>query len=121
MQVDGYISAFFALLALAVRWLLSGGGHVVASPDWGLIWRFAPIVVLPFAAWRSLRRGAPLLGIALIAIEVYFIYNRLTVFSSKPLVLAELLGNLGLMLLGLLFITPQKYWRKPPPEGRPHA
>ena len=80
----------------------------IAGPEVGTVVRMLPVLVLPFAAWRQLRRRRTSFALSLLLIELYFIFNRLVVFALKPLSLAELIGNLGEVWLGVLLLRPRK-------------
>lgn len=105
------------LFAFVLRQSVEGLGYVVVGGVMAVIIRIACIIPLLFGAVRSWKRGYYVLALPLFLIELYFLYNRLTVFSVRPLSIAEALGNLGLLWLGILFLIPFRYWR----QGRRQA
>lgn len=108
MNIDYDLWLVTNLYAAGVRAFADYGATFIASPDIGAFARVVPIIVLFWATVRQFRRGKVLRGLSLIATLVYFLYNRVAVFNDKPLVLAELLGNAGLILLALTLILPQR-------------
>ena len=118
MSIESVLTILTELIAYLLREGVALLGTVVATSDVAAVWRFAPIVALPFAVMRSFWRGAFGLGVALLGMEIYFVYNRLTVFANKPLSLAELLGNLSELLLALILLIRKERWER---ARRPHA
>jgi hypothetical protein len=72
---------------------------------------------VPFAAARQFRARRWALALVLTVLELYFVHNRLTLFSSVQLTRASLLGNLGLLGLGVLFLLPIQVWARLPRQG----
>ena len=108
-MTDLYLWEFTSLLAALLRQFVAFGGAVVAGPDIGVAVRFLPLLILGAASIRQFRMCRPLLGFALIFTDLYFLYNRLSVFATKPLVLAEVIGMIGLSVLGAwLLMLPRK-------------
>lgn len=113
MTPEQIVTISTELIYAALREFQSLMATPLANPQIGSFVRILPILALPFGAMRALSARAwtsKVLGMALIFIELYFIYNRLTVFAIKPLVVGELIGNAGLMMLGVLLLLPQRYW-----------
>ena len=108
-----FAGLFAFVLRQGVEWL---AGEVF-SADVAIIVRMACIIPLLFGAVRAWKRGYYALAIPLFLIELYFLYNRLTIFADKPMAWAELIGNVGLLWLGVLFLVPFRYWR----QGRQQA
>ena len=110
MASEGLVDVTVQLGALLVREFIAAMGYHVAPAALGTLVRMLPLMVLPFAAARSLWRGAFWLALALICMELFFVYNRLTGFANKPLTVAELIGNGGELLLGLILLTRRRPW-----------
>ncbi len=108
MHLEIILTVLADLLGLSVRWFITTMAREVASPDVATLWRMAPILILPFAAGRAFTRCRFVLALALVFVELYFLFNRLTIFSLKPLSLAELLGNVGLITLAFLLLLPKR-------------
>ena len=116
MDLEVFLWLLTSLIAAFLRGFQTIGAYALASPELGTLVRMLPVLVIPFAAWRQFRRCRAQYGLSLLLIEVYFIFNRLTVFALKPLSLAELLGNIGLIWLGVLLLRPQT-----PPKESTHV
>ena len=116
MDLETFLWLLTSLIAAFLRGFQTIGATPLASPELGTLVRMLPVLVIPFSAWRQFRRGRPSYGLALLMIELYFIFNRLTVFALKPLGLAELVGNVGLIWLGVLLLRPQI-----PEKEHPHV
>lgn len=108
VDLDVFLWLLTSLVAAFLRGFQTIGATTVANPDLGTLVRMLPVLVIPFSALRQFQRRRPSYGLALLMIETYFIFNRLTVFALKPLSLAELVGNIGLIWLGVLLLRPQK-------------
>ena len=108
------MAAWLAVNALAavLRWFIATGGMVVTDKDFATLLRITPVVMLAGSVYRLLVRRRWAEAACIAAIDFYFLYNRLTVFSSRPLVLAEMIGNLGLIGLALSLMLPQRIDRK---------
>lgn len=68
------------------------------------------LLPLPFAAARQFRAGRWPLGLVLGVLTLYFIHNRLGLFSTVQITRASLVGNLALLALGVLFSLPIEIW-----------
>ena len=108
MDIEWFLWVVTNLVAAFMRGFQTLGALPIANPEIGTVVRMLPVLVLPFAAWRQLRRRRIPYALSLGLIELYFIFNRLTVFALKPLSLAELIGNLGEVWLGVLMLRPRK-------------
>ena len=108
-MTDLYLWEFASLLAALLRQFVAIGGMVVASADIGAAVRFLPLLILVAAAIRQFAACRPWLGLTLVLVDLYFLYNRLSVFIGKPLVLGEVVGMIGLSGLGVwLLLLPRK-------------
>jgi hypothetical protein len=100
------------VLAAALRWIIETGSWVVTDKDFATLLRLTPVWMLAGSAYRLLIRRRWYEFVAIVAIDYYFLFNRLTVFSSRPLVLAEMIGNLGLIALSISLMLPQRIDKK---------
>lgn len=100
------------IMAAALRWVMLTGAHVVASQDVGTLVRLLPVFMLPFSVLRLAIRRRAGLAVLIAGMDYYFLFNRLTVFSVKPLALAELVGNVCIIGLALVLMLPQRVDKK---------
>jgi hypothetical protein len=117
MDLNVFLWLLTSLIAAFLRGFQTLLATELGSPEIGTLVRMLPVLVIPFAAFRQFQRRRLPYGLSLLLIEVYFIFNRLTVFALKPLSLGELLGNIGLIWLGVLLLRPER----PRKERKPHA
>ena len=75
------------------------------------------LLSLPFAAWRQGRAGYWVLSLLLVGLWLYFLHNRLTLFSTVQLTRASLFGNVMLLFLGIYYIVPALHFRKRRNDG----
>lgn len=107
-------SALVDLFAWAQRSYVDFGAVPVFDSFWSSVVYFFGLLSLPFGAARQARARRWLLAVPLIALELYFIHNRLTLFSHVQLTRASLLGNVALLALGLVFTLPIEIWGRLP-------
>ncbi len=100
------------MLAAAVRWVIETGSFIVTDKDYATLLRLTPVWMLAASVYRLMVRRRWIEALSIFALDYYFLYNRLTVFSSRPLVLAEMIGNLGLIALAISLMLPQRIDRK---------
>lgn len=108
------VSALIDLLAWVQRSYVDFGAVPVFDPFWSSVVYFFGLLSLPFGAARQARARRWLLAVPLIALELYFIHNRLTLFSNVQLTRASLLGNVAILALGVVFMLPIEIWARLP-------
>ncbi|MGY2892736.1 hypothetical protein [Deinococcus sp. UYEF24] len=101
------------LLAALVRAFVIWGSPLVADNDAATAIRMVPVIFLAFAAIRQVQRWRLVRASGLILMDLYFLFNRLTVFAVKPMTLAELLGNLGMLVVAFALLMPGRPDRPP--------
>jgi hypothetical protein len=112
MYLDTFTWLLVNMLAAAVRWIIETGAVVVTDKDYATLLRLTPVWMLAGSVYRLLVRRRWYEAACVFALDYYFLYNRLTVFSSRPLVFAEMIGNLGLIALSISLMLPQRIDRK---------
>jgi len=95
------------LLAALVRGFVAWGSPLVADNDAATTIRLVPVIFLACAAFRQVQRWRLVRALGLILMDLYFLFNRLTVFSVKPMSLGELLGNIGMVVVALALLPGQ--------------
>ena len=80
--------------------------------------RLLPVFLFVASVARLFFRRRYLLAACVLAADLYFVYNRLTVFAVRPLNVAELVGNIGLIGLAILLTLPQKIDKPRIPKRR---
>jgi len=101
------------LLAALVRGFVAWGSPLVAGNDAATAIRMTPVIFLACAAFRQVQRWRLVRASGLVLMDLYFLFNRLTVFAVKPMTLAELLGNLGMVVVALALLLPGRPDRPP--------
>ena len=96
------------IAAALVRQFVVYGSVIVVTGEATTLIRVLPVFLLGASVSRLLIRRRWALALFVAAADLYFVYNRLTIFSSKPLAVAELVGNLGLIGLAVLLTLPQR-------------
>jgi hypothetical protein len=104
------LSALIDLLTWLLRSFVDLGNVKLLGIDWSAVVYLFGVLPLPFAAARQWRAGRWPLALVLTTMTVYFVHNRLTLFSTVQITRASLLGNLALLALGLLFCLPIEMW-----------
>ena len=104
------LTGFYDVLAWLLRSFVDLGNVKVMDTSWSAYTYLFALLPLPFAAARQFRAGRWTLGLVLAVLTVYFLHNRLGLFSTVQITRASLLGNLALLALGILFSLPIEIW-----------
>jgi hypothetical protein len=108
MYLDTFTWLVVNMLAAAVRWIIETGAVVVTDKDYATLLRLTPVWMLFGSFYRLLVRRRWYEATCIFSLDYYFLYNRLTVFSARPLVFAEMIGNLALIALAISLMLPQR-------------
>ena len=111
-EVNHLVWMLVNILAAGVRWFIQTGAIPVTDKDYATLLRLTPVVLLAGSVYRLLRRRRWVEALFIACMDLYFLYNRMTVFSARPLVLAEMIGNLGLIGLSISLSLPQRIDKK---------
>lgn len=120
MWHDG-LTALIDVLSWLLREFRDVGNVKVLDTDWSALVYLFGVLPLPFAAARQWRARRWPLALILTALTIYFVHNRLGLFSTVQITRASLLGNVALLALGVLFCLRVEVWAGTVRKGEDHA